>query len=56
MIGLRLPKDETAQLDNWAKTNGFTRSEAIRAIIHGMIEEGIYESPRKARRKSPPED
>jgi metal-responsive CopG/Arc/MetJ family transcriptional regulator len=34
MIGLRLPPDETARLDKWAKANGYTtRSEAIRALI-----------------------
>jgi metal-responsive CopG/Arc/MetJ family transcriptional regulator len=33
MIGLRLPKDETARLDKWAKANGYTRSEAIRMLI-----------------------
>jgi Ribbon-helix-helix protein, copG family len=33
MIGLRLPKDEIAKLDKWAKANGYTRSEAIRRLI-----------------------
>jgi Ribbon-helix-helix protein, copG family len=33
MIGLRLPKDDIARLDKWAKANGCTRSEAIRALI-----------------------
>jgi hypothetical protein len=33
MIGLRLPKDEIAKLDKWAKANGYTRSQAIRAAI-----------------------
>jgi hypothetical protein len=33
IIGLRLPKAETAKLDKWAKANGYTRSEAIRAMI-----------------------
>jgi metal-responsive CopG/Arc/MetJ family transcriptional regulator len=33
MIGLRLPKDEIASLDKWAKANGYTRSEAIRVLI-----------------------
>lgn len=35
MIGLRLPKEETVRLDKWAKANGYTRSEAIRAFIRG---------------------
>jgi hypothetical protein len=33
MIGLRLPKDEIARLDTWAKANSCTRSEAIRMLI-----------------------
>jgi Ribbon-helix-helix protein, copG family len=33
MIGLRLPKDEIARLDKWAKANACTRSEAIRVLI-----------------------
>ena len=33
MIGLRLPKPQTARLDRWAKVNGYTRSEAIRVLI-----------------------
>lgn len=33
MIGLRLPKAETARLDKWAKANGYTRSQAIRVLI-----------------------
>jgi hypothetical protein len=37
MIGLRLPKDEIARLDNWAKANGYTRSEAIRILIKSGI-------------------
>ena len=38
MIGLRLPKDEIARLDKWAKANGYTRSEAIRALIERGFE------------------
>jgi predicted DNA-binding protein len=38
MIGLRLPKEETARLDKWAKANGYTRSEAIRVLIERGIE------------------
>ena len=41
MIGLRLPKEETARLDQWAKANGYTRTEAIRA----MIERGLRGDP-----------
>jgi Ribbon-helix-helix protein, copG family len=37
MIGLRLPKDEIARLDEWAKTNGCTRSEAIRVLIERAL-------------------
>ncbi len=33
MIGLRLPKEEIARLDKWAKANRCTRSEAIRVLI-----------------------
>ena len=33
MIGLRLSEDVTAQLDRWAKANGYSRSEAIRVLI-----------------------
>jgi len=34
MIGLRLPPEETARLDKWAKANDYaTRSAAIRALI-----------------------
>ena len=34
MIGLRLPPEETARLDQWAKANDYaTRSAAIRALI-----------------------
>ncbi len=41
MIGLRLPNDETARLDQWAKANGYTRSEAIRVLI----ERGLPRDP-----------
>jgi predicted DNA-binding protein len=41
MIGLRLPKDEAARLDQWAKANGYTRSEAIRVLI----ERGLPRDP-----------
>ena len=41
MIGLRLPKDETARLDQWAKANAYTRSEAIRVLI----ERGLPRDP-----------
>jgi metal-responsive CopG/Arc/MetJ family transcriptional regulator len=37
MIGLRLPKDQIARLDEWAKTNGCTRSEAIRVLIERAL-------------------
>jgi hypothetical protein len=33
MIGLRLPKNDIARLDEWAKAIGATRSELIRALI-----------------------
>jgi hypothetical protein len=33
VIGLRLPKEEIVRLDRWAKANGYTRSQAIRALI-----------------------
>jgi metal-responsive CopG/Arc/MetJ family transcriptional regulator len=38
MIGLRLPKADTARLDKWAKANGFTRSEAIRELIRRAVD------------------
>ncbi len=38
MIGLRLPKDEIARLDAWAKVNSCTRSEAIRMLIERGID------------------
>ena len=38
MIGLRLPKDEIARLDKWAKANGYTRSELIRVLIERGFE------------------
>ena len=41
MIGLRLSKKETARLDQWAKANGYTRSEAIRVLI----ERGLPRDP-----------
>jgi CopG-like RHH_1 or ribbon-helix-helix domain, RHH_5 len=37
MIGLRLPKDQIAALDEWAKTNGCTRSELIRVLIERAL-------------------
>ena len=37
MIGLRLPEDDIARLDKWAKANGHTRSEAIRVLIGRTI-------------------
>jgi metal-responsive CopG/Arc/MetJ family transcriptional regulator len=37
MIGLRLPKDQIAAFDEWAKTNGCTRSEAIRVLIERAL-------------------
>jgi predicted DNA-binding protein len=37
IIGLRLPKEETARLDKWAKANGYTRSEAIRVMIDRVM-------------------
>jgi metal-responsive CopG/Arc/MetJ family transcriptional regulator len=36
MIGLRLPKAEVASLDRWARTQGCTRSEAIRRLIRSL--------------------
>jgi len=33
MIGLRLSEADIARVDRWAAENGFTRSEAIRALI-----------------------
>jgi metal-responsive CopG/Arc/MetJ family transcriptional regulator len=36
MIGLRLPKVEVASLDSWARTQGCTRSEAIRRLIRSL--------------------
>jgi hypothetical protein len=39
MIGLRLPKAETARLDKWAKVRGYTRSEAIRVLIDRGIKD-----------------
>jgi hypothetical protein len=45
MIGLRLSKADTARLDKWAKTNGYTRSEAIRALIEREVGVG---RPKKA--------
>jgi predicted DNA-binding protein len=37
MIGLRLPKNAIARLDDWAKAMGCTRSELIRGLIeHGL--------------------
>jgi len=36
MIGLRLPKEEIASIDRWAKTQGCTRSEAIRRLIRSL--------------------
>jgi predicted transcriptional regulator len=42
MIGLRLPKDEIARLDEWAKAIGCTRSELIRGLIeHGLSLRGL---------------
>jgi metal-responsive CopG/Arc/MetJ family transcriptional regulator len=37
MIGLRLSEEVTARLDRWAKANGYSRSEAIRALIERGI-------------------
>jgi predicted DNA-binding protein len=39
MIGLRLSEEETARLDRWAKANGYTRSQAIRALIERGLED-----------------
>jgi predicted DNA-binding protein len=44
MIGLRLPKDEIARLDKWAKANDSTRSEAIRALIERGFEGWLLDS------------
>ena len=41
MIGLRLSKEETAKLDQWAKANGYTRSQAIRVLV----ERGLPRDP-----------
>jgi Ribbon-helix-helix protein, copG family len=48
IIGLRLPKDEIARLDKWAKSNGYTRSKAIRVLI----ERGLP-AARKSRLRPP---
>ncbi len=45
MIGLRLSKEETAKLDQWAKANGYTRSEAIRTMIHRVMVMGDPNQP-----------
>jgi predicted DNA-binding protein len=37
MIGLRLPKDEIARLDKWAKAMRCTRSELIRGLIEHWL-------------------
>jgi Ribbon-helix-helix protein, copG family len=42
MIGLRLSKEETALLDKWAKANGCTRSEAIRAMIGFVLRQSGF--------------
>jgi hypothetical protein len=33
IIGLRMPKEDIARLDKWAKASGYKRSEAIRVLI-----------------------
>jgi Ribbon-helix-helix protein, copG family len=33
MVGLRLPHEFTARVDQWAKKNGVTRSEAVRRLV-----------------------
>jgi predicted DNA-binding protein len=37
VIALRLPKDEIARLDKWAKAQGLTRSEAVRKAISYLV-------------------
>jgi metal-responsive CopG/Arc/MetJ family transcriptional regulator len=41
MIGLRLPKADIARLDEWAKANGYTRSEAIRVLIERALKRSL---------------
>jgi hypothetical protein len=36
VVALRLPKDQIARLDKWAKAQGYTRSEAIRKAIRNL--------------------
>ena len=37
MIGLRLPVDDIARLDKWAKANKVSRSGAIRVAIKMLV-------------------
>ena len=52
MIGLRLSKKEIARLDRWAKANGYTRSEAIRAMIKHTLQGDPNQPAFKFRRQS----
>jgi hypothetical protein len=49
VIGLRLPEDEIAQLDEWAKAVGYTRSEAIRVLIKRGIASNRRRTPMTAK-------
>jgi predicted DNA-binding protein len=37
LVAFRLPKDDIARLDRWAKTNGYTRSQAMRVLMERGI-------------------
>jgi metal-responsive CopG/Arc/MetJ family transcriptional regulator len=37
MVGLRLPEEFTARVDNWAEQKGITRSEAIRRLVEQAL-------------------
>jgi hypothetical protein len=39
MLSFRLPREQIARLEKWARLNEITRSEAIRALLRQALQE-----------------